>query len=238
MAAEYDLHFEWGLAGLQTLARPGVAVAIVDVLSFSTAVDIAVARGATVLPYRWQAEGAAQFAASRGALLAGRRSHAGAYSLSPASLLAIQPGTALVLPSPNGSTLSLSAGHGTVAACLRNAGVAAAALRKRGQPVAAIAAGEQWPDASLRPCLEDLLGAGALLAGLLGRLSPEAESAVAAFERFRHRLPETLADCLSGRELIARGFAADVELAAQFASSRTVPVLREDRYVALGPAAC
>jgi 2-phosphosulfolactate phosphatase len=146
----------------------------------------------------------------------------------------IEPGTALVLPSPNGSTLSLTAGAGVLAACLRNCRAVAEEVRRRGLPVAVIPAGEQWPDGSLRPALEDLLGAGAVLAELPGRLSPEAELAVAAFERFLHRLGEALAGCVSGRELTARGFPEDVELAAAYADSEAVPILRGDRFVAVG----
>lgn len=227
---QYDLRCEWGLAGVRALACPGVAVAIVDILSFSTAVDIAVALGAAVLPYRWRDPAAAEFASARGAILAGGRSAGGRYSLSPASLLSIEPGTALVLPSPNGATLSLTAGEGAIAACLRNCRAVAAELCRRGSPSAVIAAGEQWPDGALRPCVEDLLGAGAVLAELPGRLSPEAELAVAAYERFRTRLGEALAGCVSGRELARRGFAKDVELAADYAVSQAIPILREDRY--------
>ena len=40
--AEYDLRCEWGMQGLLALAPDSDAVVIVDVLSFSTAVDIAV----------------------------------------------------------------------------------------------------------------------------------------------------------------------------------------------------
>jgi len=96
----------------------------------STAVDIAVARGATVLPYRWRDDSAAVFARSQGALLASRRSPEG-YSLAPASLRTIPPGSALVLPSPNGSTLcAITKAAVVFTACLRNCGaVAAQAVR-------------------------------------------------------------------------------------------------------------
>lgn len=50
----YPLRFEWGEAAIQYLAPSCQAVVIMDVLSFSTAVDVALERGASVLPYRWK----------------------------------------------------------------------------------------------------------------------------------------------------------------------------------------
>ena len=229
--ANYDLRLEWGLAGVRALRGTSRAVVIVDVLSFSTAVDIAVGRGAAVMPYPWRDPTAAEFAASHGALLAGKRS-AGGYSLSPASLQGLKPGDALVLPSPNGATLSLNAGPAVWTACLRNCRAVAAAVRRVGSPVAVIPAGEQWPDGELRPCTEDLLGAGAVLAHLSGPFSPEAEMAAAAFEHFRHRLEEALAGCTSGQELAARGFQKDIAIAAEYAVSDVAPVSRGGRFVA------
>ena len=231
--AEFDLRCDWALAGLQALAPGSHSVIIVDVLSFGTAVDIAVANGAVVLPYRWKEKSAAEFAREKGALLAAARSAAGAYSLSPASLLSIPAGTALVLPSPNGSALSFDhAGGGPVfAACLRNAPAVARRAASLGRRIAVIPAGERWTDGSLRPCLEDYLGAGAVLAELQGTKSPESEMAVAAFERFRGSLGQAVAGCSSGRELVERGFERDLELAAAYAASEAVPLLRGDRFL-------
>ena len=98
---------------------------------FSTALDIALANGAAVLPYPWRDASAEAFAASKGAMLASGRSAPGKYSLSPASLQHIARHTALVLPSPNGSALSLRAGTvPTFTACFRNCvAVAARAAR-------------------------------------------------------------------------------------------------------------
>jgi 2-phosphosulfolactate phosphatase len=98
--AEYDLRCEWGLAGVQALAPISDVRIVVDMLVFSTAVDIAVSRGASVLPYRWRDGSAEAFAKSKGALLASHRS-AGGFSLSPPSLQSLPAGAALVLPSPN-----------------------------------------------------------------------------------------------------------------------------------------
>ena len=229
--AEYDLRCEWGLAGVQTLAPISDVLIVVDVLVFSTAGDIAVARGASVLPYRWRDSSAEAFAKSKGALLASPRS-AGGYSLSPPSLQSIPAGTALVLPSPNGSTLCLMAGAATTfTACLRNCRAVAAHACACGSRIAVVPAGEQWGDGALRPAIEDLIGAGAVLASLPGRPSPEAETAIAAFERFQHNLHDALARSTSGKELVARGFARDVELAAEYAVSATAPVMQEDRFV-------
>jgi 2-phosphosulfolactate phosphatase len=67
--AEYDLRCEWGLEGLLALEATSDAVVIVDVLSFSTAVDIALSKGASVLPYRWKDDSAKRFAAEKGGKL-------------------------------------------------------------------------------------------------------------------------------------------------------------------------
>ena len=96
-------------------------------------------------------------------------------------------------------------------------------------PVVVIAAGERWPDQTLRPALEDLLGAGAIVealaAGGAASLSPEAE-AVRAVHRATGDIRSTLRDCASGRELVARGYAEDVDIAAESDQSAVVPVRR------------
>jgi phosphosulfolactate phosphohydrolase-like enzyme len=70
------------------------------------------------------------------------------------------------------------------------------------------------PD-SLRPSIEDLIGAGSIVAALSDlRTSPEADVAAAAFIASEHRILDVLRGCVSGRELIDRGFPDDVDLAA------------------------
>ncbi|MBX3059745.1 MAG: 2-phosphosulfolactate phosphatase [Anaerolineae bacterium] len=230
---EYHIRFEWGLSGLETLLPVSDVMVIVDVLSFTTCVDIVVGRGGLVLPYRGEAEALSTFAQSHHALIAShkRQSNETGYSLSPASLLTIPAGTRLVLPSPNGSTLSLDTGDvPTLAGCLRNATAVAAKAATLGQRISIIAAGERWPDGLLRPSLEDLLGAGAIIAQLPGTRSPEADMAVAAFHHAQRNLPDILARCGSGKELIGRGFADDVQLASQLNVSHTAPLLTEGVY--------
>ena len=146
----------------------------------------------------------------------------------------------LVLPSPNGSSICAAladSGVEVVGACLRNRTAVARHLRAAGT-VAVVAAGERWPDGSLRPCAEDLWGAGAVLAALVDLgvvgLSPEAEVAVAAFGAAEPDLEARLAACASGLELADLGFSADVAVAAEVDVSDVVPVLNWDGAFILG----
>lgn len=220
---EHRVRLEWGQHGVEVLAAECAVVIVIDVLSFSTAVVIAVGRGASVLPLpRPDRATAAAFGATPAAARGSDRPN-----LRPASLLALPPGTLLALPSPNGATLCAAAGDDTVlfAGCLRNASaVAAAALEAAGEgAIGIVPAGERWPDGTLRAAGEDLVGAGAIAACLPGR-SVEAELAAAQFEAAQQRgLADVLAGLSSGRELIADGFAADVELAAAHDVSTAAP---------------
>jgi 2-phosphosulfolactate phosphatase len=231
--SEFDVRCEWGAQGVAHLAPISDVVIIVDVLSFSTSVDIAVNRGAMVYPYRGQDTSPAAFAASVGAIVADAKRGGPGYSLSPQSLLHLPHGTRLVLPSPNGATLTLGTGMvPTLTGCFRNAQAVAAAAQRYGQRIAIIPAGERWPDdGSLRPAFEDWVGAGALISYLAGRWSPEAQAAAATFRGVQADLQGLLQLCGSGKELAARGFAQDVALASAFNISACVPVCRDGAYV-------
>jgi 2-phosphosulfolactate phosphatase len=232
---EFEIRCEWGALGIATLALISDVVIIVDVLSFSTCVEVATSRGATVFPYLGMAENAEAYAESLGALLADRRGHPGTYTLSPTSLQTIPAGTKLVLPSPNGATLSLGTGETpTLAGCLRNATAVARVAQQVGRTIAVIPAGERWrTDGTLRPSFEDWVGAGAIISHLQGTLSPEAQSAVAVFRAAEPQLAQMMAQCASGKELIEGGFAADVAIASTYNVSTTVPHLRDKGYVAV-----
>lgn len=214
------------------LAPISAAVIIVDVLSFSTCVDIAAGNGAIVYPYRWKDARAREYAHRFGAKLAGSRTSKTGYSLSPASLITIPAGTRLVLPSPNGATLSLLAGDTpTFAGCLRNARAVARAAQAVGETISVIPAGERWKtDQTLRPALEDLIGAGAIIHALPGRKSPESTAAEITYLHFRDDLLACLTQIGSGQELIHQGFAQDVELAALLNSSENAPRLVNGAY--------
>jgi 2-phosphosulfolactate phosphatase len=231
--SEFDLRCEWGIHGVMQLAPIGDVVVIVDVLSFSTCVEIATSLEAIVFPYRWQDDTAIAYARSVNAILASRQRTASAgYSLSPSSLNRIPAATRLVLPSPNGATLSLQTGKIlTLAGCLRNCQAIADFAQSYGTKIAVIPAGEKWEDGSLRPCLEDAIGAGAIFSYMRGKFSPEAKAAVATFQMFRADLATTLNQCSSGKELISRGFSGDLELAAELNASDCVPIYRDRAYI-------
>ena len=74
----HRVRFEQGLAGGRNIAYVSVVlVVVVDVLSFSTCVSVALDRGIEVIPARWRDERAAALAAEHGAVLAGPRSGGG-----------------------------------------------------------------------------------------------------------------------------------------------------------------
>ncbi|MBS0471868.1 MAG: 2-phosphosulfolactate phosphatase [Proteobacteria bacterium] len=229
-------HCEWGPNGVLAFRDRVAALVIVDVLSFSTAVDISTARGAQIVPFPLGDQVSADEAAkAAGAVLASpKRAAGGQYSLSPASLQTIASGTRLMLPSPNGSRLSLMGGSAAVfAGCLRNARAVAQAARALGGDVAVIPAGERWrSDDSLRPAIEDLLGAGAILDALDLPLSPEARVARDVWLGARDDFADVIRASLSGQELIGRDFAQDVELAVASDASHAAPRLRDGAYSA------
>jgi 2-phosphosulfolactate phosphatase len=236
----FAFRFDWGDDGLRCLAPVADVVVIVDVLRFTTAVSAAIEAGATVQPSPWSGRDAS-------------------WSLSPGDMLGVEAGTRIVLASPNGGELAIAARrHGSrhvLAGALRNASATARrALELSGANgvVAVVAAGERWhddlvEDASrhefsahrpVRPAVEDLLGAGAVLAaldpsGAAGppACSPEAAAARAAFVAARPLLHDALLQCASGRELIERGLAEDVLAAAALDISEYAAIFVGDEFV-------
>lgn len=226
----FNRRFEWGPFGATALIAPTVVV--VDVLRFTTAVEAGTSRGASIYPYRWLDDCVHEFARSIGAIVADD-SDPRDLSLSPTSLLRLRPDEMVVLPSPNGSScavLAAQTGATVVAACLQIASAIGRALRDRNETITVIACGERWPDGSLRPCLEDLLGAGAVLSHLGGTPSPEARSAIAAWRDAERNVAERLATCSSGQELISRGLIDDVAYASAVDASAVMPILRDGAF--------
>ncbi|HEX3778111.1 MAG TPA: 2-phosphosulfolactate phosphatase [Pseudonocardiaceae bacterium] len=242
----FRARFDWGLVGAKALVGDVAVVAVVDVLSFTTSLTVAVDNGIEVFPFRWKDERAAAFAEARNAVLAVARSTAepGRISLSPATIRAAGDIARLVLPSPNGSTIShdvAETGVTVIGVSPRNVDAAAdwtirTLADRPDASIAAIAAGERWSDGSLRPAVEDLWGAGSYLAALaergFGPLSPEAHSAAAAYRAVADDFPARLWASASGQELIAWGYSDDVEVAVEVNASTSVPVLRGESFTA------
>ena len=238
-----SVHVEWGATGAALAADRGDVVVVVDVLSFSTTLSIAVSRDFTCLVYSGaeiESLGGPAMAAIRlGARpLHGRRGAGpGRVSLSSASLLDAEPGQRVVFTSLNGATVVGAAARApallvgaprNATACAKTAGELME--RTRSGRVTVVACGERWSSVEpggtgVRPAVEDWLGAGSICAALadLGySLSAEARLAAAGW-----RSPtalEDLAECVSARELRAAGFATDVELALEVDADSQVPV--------------
>ncbi|MCH1866485.1 2-phosphosulfolactate phosphatase [Nocardioides sp. CFH 31398] len=248
----YRVRLEWGpVGGVEVVDRHTYAV-VADVLSFTTCVSVAVDRGLEVLPWRASSpdEDADTYADRHAAVRALGRDEArehGGVSLSPASLRDAPPDLRrVVLPSPNGATTVVALAErcaGVVAGCLRNRTAVAGWLAERlaeGGAVALVPAGERWAaDGSLRPAAEDLYGVGAVLEALLAAVpdltaSPEAVAALTAW-RAAAGASADVAGALratgSGRELVERGYATDVDIAAELDASDHVPVLTGTTFV-------
>lgn len=241
--SQAQVRMEWGPFGAD-VASPAIDIAVVvDVLSFTTSLSVAIDAGAEVFPYRWNSESAEEFADLHSATLAVSRSraHRGQVSLSPVTIRAATDLIRLVLPSPSGSSLSFQladTGAVVVGACLRNRMATARWLTDRLEGpdvvIAVIAAGERWPDGSLRPAVEDLWGAGAVIDSLQDALttsfSREAEASAAAFRNVQSDIGPALMECSSGQELIAAGFIDDIAVAAELDKSENVPVLKDGKF--------
>ncbi|WP_208978396.1 2-phosphosulfolactate phosphatase [Pseudovibrio denitrificans] len=113
------------------------------------------------------------------------------------------------------------------AGALRNASAIAAYLAETPGKVLLLAAGEEWPDSSLRPAFEDQIACGAIAHFLGCSLSSEASLAHAGYLSCADVLHSALEGCVSGQELTHRGYAADVEWAVQLNAERCVPELRQ-----------
>lgn len=244
--AGFRARFDWGLTGATNLASDVAIVAVIDVLSFTTTLTVAVDNGIEVFPFRWRDERAHAFATEHDAVLAVGRSQAGPgqISLSAPTVRAATGVERLVLPSPNGSTICRDVaqlGATVIGVSLRNADAAAewtirTLAQAPGASVAAVASGERWPDGSLRPAVEDLWGAGAYLAALaerrFGQLSPEARAAAGAYTAVADDLPAALRASVGGQELIGWNYAADVEVAAEVNATKLVPLLTGECFTA------
>ena len=238
----YHCRLDWGRRGVRQAAERGDILVIVDTLSFSTAVVTAVHYGGVIYPCAPEEDVAILAQHIRGEAAASRQDvpEKGRFSLSPATYLHIEPGTRVVLASPNGATCSRYAGQvpslfvGALVNAKALAAVVASLLEQQSLSVTVIACGERWEtpseDGALRVAIEDYLGAGAILSYLQHEKSPEARVCEGAFMYVRDDLDAMLWECGSGRELRAIGFGADVQHAARLNTYETVPHMRDNHF--------
>lgn len=244
---DVDVHVEWGPEAAALAAARRDAVVVVDVLSFCTTVSMAVDRGADVLalaPAEVEHLGGPEAAGQHhGAEVASTdRADPDRLTLSPRSTVHVRRGERVLLTSRNGGavTAAARAAPATFAGCFRNVGLVAAECatlleRDAVRRVTVVPAGERWtsvggPGAGLRPSVEDWLAAGAIVRALAGhdrRLSDEAWAAAASFSATRD-LAGVVQRSTSGRELAAKGFAADVEPAVRLDAAAGAPFLCTD----------
>jgi 2-phosphosulfolactate phosphatase len=243
----YEVRFDWGIAGLESIAPDAGVIVVIDAISFTTTVELAVTLGLRVIPFDGLSD-ASQAAEKAGAVLAGPRGGDG-ITLSPSSITAesvaaLAPIDTVLIGSLNGSRVSAAAaryGVPVVAASLRNRSAVAnwilehqAQLGHRAM-VAVVAAGEKRADGSLRFAVEDLLTAGSVIDALAERgidyCSPEAAAASAAFGGLTRATGHLMTASESGRELAAVDQLDDVVLAGKRDVSTTVPVLVDGAFV-------
>ena len=240
----YRCRLDWGRDGTRRAVERGDVLVIVDVLSFSTAAATAIQYGGIIYPCA-KDEDPVAFAQRIGgeAAVHWRRDvpEKGRFSLSPATYGSVEPGTKIVLASPNGATCSRYADQVPylfVGALVNAQAVAEAVsqvIEMHGLNVTVVACGERWEtpseDGELRVAVEDYLGAGAILSYLKQEKSPEARVCEGAFLHVRNDIENILWECGSGRELREKGFGADVQDAARLNIYDGALVMQNDHLV-------
>ncbi len=239
----YRSRLEWARDGVLRAAARGDVVAIVDTLRFSTAVTAAVAKEAVIHPCIDQKEVDVLLGRIR-AEEGGRKAVIFGYgALCPSIYDDVQPGTQVLLPSPNGATCTRYGADSPLllVGALINAEAVAEVisvfLDGGNLRVTVVACGERrgspGEDGSLRFAVEDYLGAGAILSHLGCSKSPEALVCQAAFEGTCNGIAGLLWESVSGQELRDKGLGHDVAYAAQLNSCSAVAMLHGGRLVAL-----
>lgn len=230
---EYNIKCEWGLEGLDALLDLSDVIIIIDILSFSTCVDIITSNKSPVFPYLYKDESALNFAKENNLILAEKRNK-DKISLSPYSLINIPKNSKILLPSPNGSTLSFYTNKAkkklsVICSCLRNFRACAELAQEIGKNITIIPAGEKWNNNTTRFAIEDFLGAGAIISEIKSNsLSPESFLALNSFNSVKNDIYQIIKKSASGKELIEKGFEEDVKIACELNASNNTPILYKD----------
>ncbi|MDE2320665.1 MAG: 2-phosphosulfolactate phosphatase [candidate division NC10 bacterium] len=220
----------------------GRAVAVIDVIRATTTITMALHHGcAGVIPVRTLSEaGAVAKRLGGGVLLAGEREadRAVGFELgnSPAEYGRDRvKGKVVVLTTTNGTrAFQVVPGAQAIIACsFLNVSAAARRLTDTGLDILIVCAGQHG-----RFCLEDAVGSGMLIDRVLSiseracELSDSARAVHQLFATYRNDLLGMLRVCEWGRDIIQKGFGADLEICAQTDLTDIVPVMQKDRLVA------
>lgn len=226
---------------LPQLLRPehlsGRAVVVFDVIRATTTMNAALAAGVKEIRVFGDLDAAARASREFPAphLLVGERNaeKPPGFDLgnSPGVFdAAVHRGQTLLMSTTNG-TRAILAARGAAAmfvGALVNAGAVAAALAREGRDVTLLCAGTEG-DVSA----EDLLGAGAVIEALRGRVDVDlprdaASLAARAFAACRDSLPATLRETWGGRNVIRAGLTPDLDFCARLDSLGAVGEVRGD----------
>lgn len=237
----FQCRMDWGPKGTYEAASRNDIIIIVDVLSFSSTVVSALHHGAIIYPFPMEGD-VNTFGASIGAeVLFDRREgrKLDRPSLSPVSFNQTHKDKKFVLCSPNGATCTKLSGKvpalliGSLLNAYAVAKVANELQKRTKVNITVIACGERWDNVKenedkLRPCIEDYLGAGAILNFLHGTKSPESKVCVAAFQNSRDQLEELIWESGSGKELRGKNFSKDIRHSSRLDVFQEVPILVQD----------
>jgi 2-phosphosulfolactate phosphatase len=245
------LHLDWGLDAARLAVERGDAVVIVDALSFSTTVIMAVALGADVLALpRVDLEREDDHTAI------GARYNARLLANDPADrrlpgalteLGGLRPGDRVVIPSQNGATLcaAVAQAPATAIGSFRNRTAVAqwcvtTLAGGAAQRVTLVAAGSTWsqmtPFTALRPSVEDGLAAGAIASAARDMglsVSVEATAMATLFEAGTRQeaISSWLRRSVTGRWLRSRGDnPAEIDEACRTDYDTVVPARCPDQF--------
>jgi 2-phosphosulfolactate phosphatase len=215
---------------------------VIDVIRASTTITIALHHGcAGIVPARTLREARAMaLTLGDGVLLAGERAAvkmAGAQlGNSPGEYARERiEGRIVVLTTTNGTRAfrAIEGARDVIACAFLNVSATARWLRRAGLDVLIVCAGRNG-----HFCFEDAVGGGMLidrLSRLSDRpleLSDAARAVHLLYSANQGNLLEVLRGCEWGRDIIRKGFGADLEICAQVDLTDVVPVMREGRLVA------
>lgn len=231
-------------------AVEGLDVVVVDVLRATTTIAYAISRGAKVLPLADAA--LARTHAGTGAILVGehlgKRLDGFDCNNSPTELAAFDLANKTVVIATTNGTKAVAAcagAHRIFAGALTNAPALARFLCRDGElarDLAIVCAGRSTGALAS----EDLLGAGAVIAGVIAAVTeatrPAADLWIAdgarvacdLFTREREDLLRALRSSDAAQELIDQGNTGDVDIAALHAAHDAVPVLEGGMFVPCG----